>query len=60
MRLTVKIRKATDGCLDLQVLELPELEVSVTRVGEIQEAVSSAAEGLTGRARSDFDVEIGY
>ena len=60
MRLTVKIKQAQDGRMDLQVLELPGLEVSVKRVAEIPDAVRDAAAALTGRSREDFDVELGY
>lgn len=60
MRLSVRIRKATDGRLDLQVLEMPELEVVVHRFKEIPEAVIDAAAGITGRPKDDFEVEVGY
>lgn len=60
MRLTVKIRKATDGRLDLEVLEMPELEVVVRKFKEIPTAVTDAAAGLTGRPKGDFEVEVGY
>jgi hypothetical protein len=40
MRLTVRIRSATDGRLDLRVLEMPELEVGVRKFKEIPEAVT--------------------
>ncbi|GLU61587.1 hypothetical protein [Paenarthrobacter ureafaciens] len=60
MRLTVKIRKATDGRLDLQVVEMPELEVAVRKFKEIPSAVIEAAASLTGRSQDDFEVEVGY
>lgn len=60
MRLTVKIRKATDGRLDLQVLEMPELDVAVHKFKEIPAAVTDAAASLTGLPKDDFEVEVGY
>lgn len=60
MGLTVKIRKATDGRLDLQVVEMPELEVAVHKFREIPGAVADAAADLTGRPTDDFQVEVGY
>ncbi|MFK0042221.1 hypothetical protein ACIQTW_20495 [Paenarthrobacter sp. NPDC090517] len=60
MRLTVRISKATDGRLDLYVVELPELEAQAQRVAEIPETVREAAAILTGRSKDDFDVEVGY
>lgn len=60
VRLTVKIRKATDGQMDLQVLELPDLEVSVQGVREIPETVKDAAARLTGLPADQFIVEVGY
>lgn len=60
MRLTVRIRKATDGRLDLQVVEMPELEVVVRKFKEIPEAVTDAAADVTGRPKDDFEVEVGY
>lgn len=60
MKLTVKIRKATDGRLDLQVLEMPELEVVARKFKEIPEAVAAAAASLTGRPQNEFEVDVGY
>ncbi|WP_178995358.1 hypothetical protein [Paenarthrobacter nitroguajacolicus] len=60
MRLTVKIKKATDGQMDLHVLELPDLEISVQGVREIPETVKKAAARLTGRPADQFTVEVGY
>lgn len=60
MRLTVKIKSASDGHMDLQVLELPELEVSVKAVRDIPEAVAKAAAAMTGKPIDHFKVEIGY
>lgn len=60
MRLTVKIKQAQDGRFDLQIVELPELEVCVKRVAEIPEAVRDAAASSTGRPPDDFDVVPGY
>ncbi|AOY74350.1 hypothetical protein [Paenarthrobacter sp. YJN-5] len=60
MQLTVRIRLATDGWLDLHVLEFPDLKVYVKRVGEIPAAVSEAAAARTGRPAEDFVVNVGY
>lgn len=60
MRLTVKIKTAMDGRLDLQVLELPDLAVSAQSVREIPEAVKDAAARLTGSSADYYDVEVGY
>ena len=54
VRLTVKIRNATDGRTDLQVLELSDLEVCVRGVREIPETVRDAAARLTGRPADQF------
>lgn len=60
MRLTVKIRKATDGRLDLEVPELPEVQVVAKRVGDIPEVVRDAAAKLTGLPENDFNIDVGY
>lgn len=60
MQLTVRIKQATDGWLDLHVLELPDLKVYVRRVGEIPAAVSQAAAARTGRPAEDFIIDVGY
>ncbi|WP_369745629.1 hypothetical protein [Paenarthrobacter sp. AMU7] len=46
--------------MDLQIQELPDLEVSVQGVREIPETVKAAAARLTGRPADHFDVEVGY
>ncbi|WGM22863.1 hypothetical protein QEH68_22315 (plasmid) [Paenarthrobacter sp. OM7] len=46
--------------MDLQVLELPDLEVSVQGVREIPETVRDATAGLTGLPADQFIVEVGY
>uniref|UniRef100_UPI003F492113 hypothetical protein n=1 Tax=Paenarthrobacter ureafaciens TaxID=37931 RepID=UPI003F492113 len=60
MKLTVKIRKATDGRLDLEVVELQELQVAVRKFKETPAAVTEAAASLTGRPKDEFEVEVGY
>ncbi|BCW86652.1 hypothetical protein NicSoilE8_43250 (plasmid) [Arthrobacter sp. NicSoilE8] len=59
-RLTVNIKSASDGHMDLQVLGLPKLEVSVKAVRDIPEAVAKAAVAMTGKPIDHFKVEIGY
>lgn len=60
MRLTVRIKQATDGRIDLHVEELPILELFVGRVADIPTVVAEAAAALTGRPKEDFKVEVGY
>jgi hypothetical protein len=58
MKLTAQIKKATDGRLDLRVVELPEIEAQARNFAEIPKAVKDAAARLTGRRDQDFDVEV--
>ena len=60
MKLTAQIGTASDGRLDLRVLELPELEAQASSVEAIPGAVREAAARLTGRPNEDFDIEIRY
>ena len=60
MRLTTRIKAATDGWLSLSVEEIPTLDVHARNVGEIPEAVQRAAAELMGRKEDDFDVEVRY
>ena len=60
MRLNAQIRKATDGRLDLHVVELPDLEAHARKFEDIPDAVRDAAARLTGRPGQDFDVEVRY
>ncbi len=60
MRLTAHIKKATDGHLDLRVVELPELKAQARTCEEIPDAVRDAAAKLTGRPAQDFAVEVRY
>lgn len=59
MNLSVKITKATDGCLDLKVVELPQLDINARNAGEIPLVVSEAAAKLTGRPEQDFNIDVG-
>ncbi|MDR6794617.1 hypothetical protein J2W89_003799 [Pseudarthrobacter oxydans] len=60
MKLTTRIKSATDGKLSLDIEELPALEVDAKNVGEIPEAVQAAAARLTGRDKSEFIIEVRY
>ncbi|MFJ4029978.1 hypothetical protein ACIPWF_21780 [Paenarthrobacter sp. NPDC089989] len=60
MRLTVKTRQAKDNKMDLQVVELPELDVQAKKLREVSDVVKDAAAALTRRSREEFDVELGY
>jgi hypothetical protein len=60
MILTAQIKKAADGWLDLQVVELPDLEAHARKVEDIPDVVRDAAARLTGRPGHDFDVEVRY
>lgn len=60
MRLTARIKEATDGRLTLRVEELPSLVVHARTVMEIPDAVGDAAATLTGRAKEDFEVELHF
>lgn len=55
-----EIKKATDGRLDLEVPELPELQVMAKRTVDIPEVVRDAAAKLTGLPESDFTIDVGY
>ena len=59
MNLSVKITKATDGCLALKVVELPQLDINARNAGEIPLVVSEAAVKLTGRPERDFNIDVG-
>jgi hypothetical protein len=60
MRLTARIKEATDGLLTLRVEELPTLVVHARSVIEIPEAVGSAAAQLLHRPKEDFEVELHF
>jgi hypothetical protein len=60
MKLTAQIKKATDGWLDIRVVELPELVAHARKLDDIDDAARDAAAKLTGRPRQDFDVEVLY
>jgi hypothetical protein len=55
MRLTTRIKAATDGRLSLSVEEIPTLDVHARNVGEIPETVQRAAAELIGRKEEDLD-----
>lgn len=58
--MTVQIKSAADGWLDLKVVELPTLDVSARDLGEIPCIVGEVAARLTGRPEQEFDVKVRY
>jgi hypothetical protein len=60
MQLTAHIMEANDGWLSLEVDEIPALVVHARSVGEIPEAVRSAAAKLLGRHKEDFEVDLRF
>jgi hypothetical protein len=52
--------EAIDGWLSLEVDEIPALVVHARSVGEIPEAVRSAAAKLLGRHKEDFEVDLRF
>ncbi|MDR6508104.1 hypothetical protein [Arthrobacter oryzae] len=60
MRLTAHIRLAADGWLELEVEQLPGLQAHARTVGDIPGAVIAAAAALTGKAASEFEVEVRF
>lgn len=58
MRLTARIKEATDGRISLRVEELPGLVVHARNVTDIP--VGNAAAHVMGRQKEDFEVEIHF
>ncbi|MEV4988430.1 transcriptional regulator [Pseudarthrobacter sp. LMD1-1-1.1] len=58
MKLTARIRSASDGWLALEVIEMPGLEAAAKRFEDIPDAVRAAAAQSTGRPQTEFDVDI--
>lgn len=59
MKLTPHIVRASDGWLELEVDELPELHAHVRSVNDIPDAVGTAAAALTGKPRQELTLRSG-
>lgn len=58
MKPTPRVRSASEGWLELDVIELPGLELAAKKFEDIPDAVRAAAATCTGRPDGDFDVDI--
>lgn len=60
MRLTVQIKRANDGHLELEVEEIPQLSLTAKNLQEIPDVVKAAAAEWTGRPADEFTIIADY
>ncbi|MBT2511980.1 hypothetical protein [Arthrobacter sp. ISL-30] len=60
VKLTARIRNATDGKLVLTVDEAPGLVTQVHNLSDIPDAIRKAASGFLGLPAEEIEVKVGY